>query len=80
MGLVSITRLTPGPGAMSGLRKWALISDVNRIHQGPWTSIGCRPGGPTDYLHIVETVTFSKFAATLAEQRPSAQYIAHDPG
>jgi hypothetical protein len=58
----------------AGLRKRAIVSGVNRIHQGP-CGVDWRPSRTPD-LHqsaIVETVTFSKPAATPAEQRPSAR-------
>jgi hypothetical protein len=58
----------------AGLRKRAMVSGVNRIHHGPW-DVDWRPSTTPDWHQsaIVETVTFSKPAATLAEQRPSAR-------
>ena len=59
-----------------GLRSRAMISGVNRIHQGPCDSLGCRPGYLSDTNPlIVETVTLSKSAATprkTASVRPIA--------
>ena len=57
-----------------GLRKRAMISGVNRIHQGPWDA-DWMPSRRPDWHQsaIVETVTLSNSAATLAEQRPSAR-------
>ena len=58
-----------------GLRKRAMISGVNLIHQGPWgTPTGCRPGRPDWHQAlIVDTFTLSNSAATLDGQRPSAR-------
>jgi hypothetical protein len=58
----------------AGLRKPAMVSGVNRIHQGP-CGVDWRPSRTPDWHQsaIVETVTLSKLAATLAEQRPSAR-------
>ena len=58
----------------AGLRKRAMISGVNRIHQGPCV-VDWRPSSRPDRHQsaIVETVTFSNSAATLAEHRPSAR-------
>jgi len=58
----------------AGLRKRAMVSGVNRIHHGP-CDVDWRPSRTPEWHQsaIVETVTFSKSAATLAEQRPSAR-------
>src|SRR4051812_10770272 len=58
----------------AGLRKRAMVSGVNRIHQGP-CDVDWRPSTRPAWHQsaIVETVTLSKSAATLAEQRPSAR-------
>ena len=58
----------------AGLRKRAMVSGVNRIHHGP-CDVDWRPSRTSEWHQsaIVETVTFSKPAATLAEQRPSAR-------
>ena len=57
-----------------GLRKRAMISGVNWIHQGPW-DVDWMPSRTPDWHQsaIVDTVTLSNSAATLAEQRPSAR-------
>ena len=58
----------------AGLRKRAMVSGVNRIHQGP-CDVDWRPSRTPEWHQsaIVETVTLSNSAATLAEQRPSAR-------
>ena len=50
------------------------FSGVNRIHHGP-CDVDWRPSRTPEWHQsaIVETVTFSKPAETLAEQRPSAR-------
>ncbi len=58
----------------AGLRKRAMISGVKRIHQGP-CDVDWMPSRTPDWHQsaIVETVTLSNSAATLAVQRPSAR-------
>ena len=57
-----------------GLRKRAMTSGVNWIHQGPWDTDWMPSRRPEWHQSaIVDTFTLSISAATLAVQRPSAR-------